>query len=126
MNAIFWGIKQKSIFFSGLFILLLLGSLFLITTGKSGSFILLNKYHPFLLNGFFIILTFLGNGLFAIILAAIYFFWIKKKQTGITLVYAFLSSGIIAQIIKHLVHSPRPKSFFGNSEQNCFITGIKY
>jgi len=118
-------IQKCQLFFWSLLTLIISGTLFLLMNGKSESFILLNQYHTFWLNVFFINYTFLGDGIFPICLILLCFFW-KKKKLGATLLFAFLFSGIIAQIIKHIVSAPRPKLFFGNSEQWCFINGIHF
>lgn len=72
----------------------------------------MNQFHSRVLDGVFMMFTHLGNGLCAVGLVA--FLLIRRKtrwsfQTGIS----FLVSGIIAQILKHLVHSPRPQLYFG-------------
>ncbi|MEI9933571.1 MAG: phosphatase PAP2 family protein [Ferruginibacter sp.] len=43
-----------------------------------------------------------------------------------TIFCAFLSSGILAQIVKHIYNSPRPKFYFGNTEDQYFIKGIDF
>ena len=126
MNKIVLAIHKNRVFFSGFICMLLPATLFLLIDGNSASFLLLNRFHPFLLNNFFIAYTFVGNGLFAICLMAIYFFGMKKKQEALVLLYAFLSSGIIVQIVKNLFHSPRPKLFFGNHYPSFFINGIQF
>jgi membrane-associated phospholipid phosphatase len=126
MNKVVSAIHKNPAFFLGFICVLMPATLFLLIDGNSASFLLLNTYHPSLLNNFFIAYTFVGNGLFAICLIAIYFFAIKKKQEALILLYAFLSSGIIVQIVKNLFNSPRPKLFFGNHYPSFFINGIQF
>ena len=83
---------------------------------------LINRFHFKMLDYFFILFTNLGNGLFAIGLMV--FMFIRKKigwslQIGIS----FLVSGLIVQVLKHLIHSPRPKLYFGPAAIHC-IKGI--
>lgn len=83
---------------------------------------LINRFHFKLLDYFFVLFTNLGNGIFAIGLMV--FILVRKKlgwslQIGIS----FLISGLLVQVIKHLVHSPRPKLYFGPGTIHC-IQGI--
>ncbi len=83
---------------------------------------LINRFHFKILDYFFILFTNLGNGLFLIIVMV--FLFIRKKigwslQIGIS----FLVSGFIVQILKHIIHSPRPKLFFGSAAIH-YINGI--
>jgi membrane-associated phospholipid phosphatase len=64
----------------------------------------------------------MGNGLFVI--AGVVFLLFRKKfvwslQVGVS----FLISGLLVQLFKHLVHSPRPKVFFGSNAIHC-VYGI--
>ena len=93
-------IIKNSTYFGGLLFASLLGVLFLILNGKEAAFISLNSYHPFYLNVFFINYTFIGDGIFAITLIGIMFFYFKRKQCGFALLYSFLISGLAAQTIK--------------------------
>ena len=79
MQKIPAAISQNKMYFVGLLITLLLGMLFLIMTGKAAAFISLNSYHPFFLNVFFINYTFIGDGIFALGLITVMFFYFKKS-----------------------------------------------
>jgi len=97
-------------------------SLYCILLNKSDGFLLVNRYHTQPLDTFFILFTNLGNGLFAMGLITIML--VMKKigwsiQTGVS----FLVSGLIAQLFKHLIHSPRPMLFFRPQEIH-WIYGI--
>jgi len=92
--------------------------------GKAAAFISLNAYHPFLLNVFFINYTFIGDGIFALCLIAAIFFYYKRKQQGFALLYSFLISGLLVQLIKNLVDSPRPRLFFEAGQYLHFINGV--
>jgi len=116
--------KQNKVFFLALLFVLLSGTTFLVCTGKAAAFISLNAYHPFFLNVFFINYTFMGDGIFALCLIAALFFYYKKRQQGLALLYSFLISGLIVQLIKNLVDSPRPKLFFESGQYLHFIDGV--
>jgi len=86
--------------------------LYCIFLDKSDGFLLVNRFHSKPLDVFFILFTDLGNGLFVIGLMLIMMLWKKiawSVQTGVS----FLVSGLIVQLFKLLVHSPRPLLFFG-------------
>ncbi len=100
------------------------GFVFLILNGKASSFIALNSFHPFWLNVFFINYTFMGDGIFAIGLIALMAFYFKKKKESIALLYAFLFSGLMVQLIKNLVSATRPKLFFEPGQYLYFVDQV--
>lgn len=110
-------------YFWALVLLFLTGSLLLAIYGKGNSFILLNSYHTNWLNIFFINYTNVGDGIFALCIISILFFY-KRKNQALALLLSFLISGLLVQIIKNLVTSPRPKLFFTNGEYTQFIDGV--
>ncbi len=115
--------SNRSYFFGFLF-LMFTGSLLLLLNGKTATFISLNAWHPFWLNVFFINYTFIGDGIFAICLIALYLFIFKKRQQGLALFYAFLLSGITVQLIKNLVNFPRPRLFFEPGQYLFFVDDV--
>lgn len=115
---------SRNVYFTGLLVLLALGTFILLLIGKADSFVTLNAYHPFWLNVFFINYTFMGDGIFAICLIAFFMFYLKKKQEGFALLYAFLLSGIAVQVIKNLVAAPRPRLFFEPGRYQYFIDHV--
>jgi membrane-associated phospholipid phosphatase len=118
-------IKHSSLFFYGASLLIFLGFIFLCIFGKSTSFFLLNSVHNPTLDHFFTLITNLGDGKIALIISAFALFLYKNKIYALSLLYAFLVSGIIAQVLKRLVDTPRPKLYFANGEYTQFIDGIK-
>ena len=116
--------KQNKVFFLAMLLFFIAGACYLFFNGKAAAFISLNEYHPFLLNVFFINYTFLGDGIFALCLIAALFFYYRKKQQGFALLYSFLISGLIVQLIKNLVDAPRPKLFFEAGQYLHFIDGV--
>lgn len=118
-------IKHSNWFFYGTFLLIFLGFIFLSFYGKSASFFLLNSFHNPILDYFFILFTNLGDGIMAVIICVLAGIFYRKKIYALSLLYAFLVSGIIAQILKRLVDTPRPKLYFANGEYTQFIEGIK-
>ena len=117
-------IKQHQLFFYSYLIVLIAAVFFLLNNGKVNSFLLLNSYHRNWLDNFFIVYTNFGDGIFAILLALVYFFVLKKRKLGVVLLLAFASTGIFAQIIKPLLHSPRPLVYFQPQHFPFFIDSI--
>lgn len=114
--------RNQSFFIGYLFFFIALLA-FCILTNKTDGFLLINSFHNKMLDDFFILVTNIGNGLF--IFAVIAWMLIRRKniwfwQTGIS----FLASGIIVQIFKHAVYSPRPKAFFQSKASLHLIEGI--
>jgi len=101
-------------YLSSLFFMVCCG-LILLTVSKAESFISLNSFHSFSLNVFFVNYTFLGDGLFAIGLCA-FLFYRKQKKLALLLLAAYLSSGLVTQILKNCIYAPRPRIFFEASQ----------
>ena len=120
IGQIFW---RNRYYFIGFIFFFLAGFFFLLYASKAGSFLYLNAYHTQMLNTFFIGYTNLGDGLFTI---AIVLFLLATKRYEIAwqLLAAFVISGLIAQIFKYAVYSPRPKEFFSQKEHIYLIVGI--
>jgi len=124
MSILFNRLKQHAFFFYAYLIVLIAGSLLLLLNGKTNSFLLLNEYHLTPIDYFFISYTYLGDGLFALLLVVIFFFILKKRKLAVVLLIAYLSTGIIAQIIKPIVHSLRPETYFFPERMPFFIDEI--
>jgi membrane-associated phospholipid phosphatase len=110
-------------YFLGLIILYIAGFVLLLQHGKGGSFILLNSYHTKWTDVFFINYTNAGDGIFTLFITAVLFLYKRKKQ-ALALLLSFLLSGLLAQIFKNLITSPRPKLFFTAGQYNSFFDGI--
>ncbi len=117
-------IKLKQTYFLSFLFLLFLSFSFMGFYGKKVSFVLLNSYHSFWLNVFFINYTFIGDGIFACCLIGLLYFYYKNKNLAINVFYSFLISGLGAQIIKNMVNSPRPKLYFEPGTYLNFIDGV--
>jgi membrane-associated phospholipid phosphatase len=111
-------------YFLGLLVLLITCVLLLTMYSKSACFIALNTYHPYGLNVFFINYTFIGDGIFALVLTALVYFYFKRKQEGVAMLISFIISGLAVQIMKNLINSPRPKLFFEAGQYLHFIDGV--
>ena len=97
------------------FIGMLFCSILLLTTSKAQSFISLNSFHSFGLNVFFVNYTFLGDGIFALGFCA-FLFYRKQKKLALLILAAYLSSGLVTQVLKNLIYAPRPRIYFEASQ----------
>jgi membrane-associated phospholipid phosphatase len=101
------------------------GLIFLLMEGKATAFIYLNPYHRNVLDTFFNYLTFLGDGLFAVIVIAL-FLLLRRWRAAIQVLTAFLLSALVTQLLKNVFSMPRPKQFFAPGQYPYFITGITH
>ena len=110
--------------FFGLWLLFFaVGLFFLLTLGKEASFMDLNVYHQSTLDTVFIWVTFLGNGVFSIIVFVIFLLQ-RRWSHAAQVMLAFLLSALVAQILKNLFSMPRPKQFFAPGKYHYFIDGV--
>jgi membrane-associated phospholipid phosphatase len=101
------------------------GLIFLLSVGKATSFIELNPFHRSVLDTFFVDVTFLGDGRFAIIICLIYLL-LRRWSCACQLIAAFLISALVAQILKNIFSMPRPKQFFPAGQYSYFIDGVTH
>ena len=122
MKSLIQVVRQNPILYSGYFIFALILAEFCWYFPKSEGFLLVNHYHCIGLDYFFILFTNLGNGLFFVIV--IIFMLIRRKIIwSLQMTISFLVTGVVVQIVKRMVHSPRPQIYFG-SQTIHFIHGI--
>jgi membrane-associated phospholipid phosphatase len=112
-------------FFGSFLCFFAIGLIFLLTEGKATTFIILNPYHRHVLDTFFVYLTFLGDGLFAVIVILL-FLLLRRWSQALQLLTAFLLSALLAQILKSFFSMPRPKQFFAPGQYAFFITGVTH
>lgn len=92
-------------------LLWLVGFTVLCIYGTHQSFLELVSFHTPLLDRFFTYYTNVGDGLFAIAIALLFFFF-KRRRLAFNIIFSFLVSGLFAQIGKKLTASPRPSTYF--------------
>lgn len=115
--------EENKKFFNGYFLFTVLSLVLLLTFSKAGSFLLLNTWHYTWANNFFRVYTFLGDGIFSLLLV-LFFLLRKKYRLTINLLTAFLLSGLVSQVFKNLIYSPRPRMFFLQNQYDYFIGGV--
>lgn len=89
---------------------------------RAEGFVIMNSYHSAALKIFFQNITHCGDGLFTLtIFVIIMFFFKKHRELGMLLLIGYLSSGILSQIIKIFVFSPRPNIYFAYYHPNYHL-----
>lgn len=117
-------IRNCNWYFCILLVFIASGFALLLTYGKAGSFISLNYYHSLWLDNIFIKYTLLGDGIFSICVIVLSYLLIKIKKQSFALLLSLIISSFVAQILKNIFNSPRPKLFFGSNQYLHFIEGV--
>ena len=104
-------VKQSTIYWIIIGMIWLVGFVYLLMYGTYDSFLHLTKVHNISLDAFFSKFTHVGDGLFAIAIAVIFFLF-KYRRASFNIVFSFLLSGLFAQIGKQLFAHPRPSRYF--------------
>ena len=118
-------IAGNRIFFGLWLLFFFIGLIFLLRVGKAEAFVDLNPYHRTTLDTVFAWITFMGDGLFTVIVFVIFLLrraWSKATQV----ITAFLLSALIAQILKNIFSMPRPKQFFRPGVYPYFIDKVTH
>lgn len=124
MNTFRCLIHQKAFYFIGFLAALIPALIFTGSNGKINCFILLNQLHSPWMDILFIHLTFLGDGLFSIVAAALILIIWKRRWLSLNIIVAYVCSGILAQALKKLFMAPRPREIITGSLYRSFIEGI--
>ncbi len=105
---------NKNAFYYKIFSIIAIACLFFICfISRKDGFIILNSFHTYTLDITFQIITFLGDGKFAIALILVIFIFFKKyRNLAILLLFTFLLSGLFSQILKAVIKAPRPSVYF--------------
>jgi membrane-associated phospholipid phosphatase len=106
-------INRNNFFYISCLAIIVVCSFFLCFYSRADTFIIMNGFHTSLLTVFFQNITFCGDGLFTIIVFTIITISFKKqRELAVVLLISYLSSGLLSQIIKYFVMSPRPSVYF--------------
>ena len=104
-------LKQSIHIWAAIALLFAAALVFLCRNSKAESYTLLVPYHNKALDVFFTGFTYLGDGIFILILAALFFIR-RYKETGLAIIVSYALSGLPAQLLKYFIPSPRPAVFF--------------
>lgn len=112
------------IFFSLTFFALIIGGIFLTFFSREEIHMAINSKHSALADGFFRIMTYLGDGL--IFLIAIPMAFMKSIKAALQLVFSAIFTGALALLGKHVLFkdSPRPMQYFKEIDQLRLVPGV--
>ena len=115
----------RPLYFAITFFLLAVLFIFCLATSRTYSFELLNSFHSHSLDTFFIIYTNAGDGLFTIAVAILLVI-LKKRKEALTLLAAYITSGLFAQLLKAIFREPRPVAYFKLTSHHYthFVEGV--
>jgi membrane-associated phospholipid phosphatase len=124
MNAFRCIIRQKTFYFIAFLVALVPALILTGSNGKVNCFLFLNQLHSQWPDILFINLTFLGDGIFSIAVAALILIVLKQRWLSLNIILAYLFSGILVRVLKRLFVAPRPKEIIAASLYKSFIDGI--
>jgi len=118
-------LDSNRLFFVCWMLFFIVGLVLVLTIGKAAAFVDLNPYHRTTLDQVFMWITWLGDGVFSVLV--IVFFLIRRRWSkAVQVTAAFLLSALVAQILKNLFSMPRPKEFFAPGVYPYFIEGYTH
>jgi len=106
-------VKQSIHIWIAVFLLLTVALIFLVNKTTAQAYEQLVPHHTKWLDVFFTWFTYLGDGIF-ILLVAVVFLVRKYKWQGIAIIVSYAVSGVVAQTLKFFFPSPRPAVFYRN------------
>lgn len=118
-------IKKQPLFFSSLVVYLILGAYWLITQDKGDFVLWLNAQHTPFWDTFFKYATYLGDGIFFIIIILVFLMY--RYYDALLALITFLTSGVIfSQGLKNTIFRsfPRPKGYFGEDFPLNYVEGV--
>lgn len=115
-------INENAPFFILYTLFLAIGASWLLIYDKGQCVLMINGIHNVVYDQIFIFFTEAGDGkYFAIVIVIAGVLSLRYLFFGLT---AFLTSGIMVQLLKALIDSPRPKSFFDGAVELSLVPGI--
>lgn len=117
--------KADPVFWSVLFIVLAISGAGVTVFTAKDIFFQLNTIHTLYLDTFFQNYTLLGDGVFSI---AIFLILLLAERTTLAMqvIIGYLFSGIVSQVLKRVIHAPRPHALISSAEYPYFIDGITH
>lgn len=123
MNPLIRTLYGSRRYFIAFTVYLLLSFIFWSLHSKADGFILMNGKHSAGTELFFSWFTYLGDGLFTLLLFVLLLL-ARQLLQAVHLLLAYVYSGLLVQLIKHVTHMPRPKVFLHANQYDQFIEGI--
>jgi membrane-associated phospholipid phosphatase len=123
MNELKRIFKEHRIYFTGYFVFVIVCVLLMTLLNKAQSFALLNPYHEISLNDVFYFFTFLGDGVFLVVLSLLLALY-GKRRLALLILSSYLLSGIVAQTLKAYIDEARPALYSDLKDYSDFIAGV--
>jgi membrane-associated phospholipid phosphatase len=117
-------ISRHPFYFIALLFFVIAASVTIATDNKVDCFIRMNPLHERWLDIFFIGLTYLGDGIFSLLMAALVLLIWRDYRLTIHIVAAYLISGLVAQVLKRIWMAPRPRSIIDTTVYKNFLAGV--
>lgn len=117
--------KESPLFFNLAMVFAVIGAIILGSTSKGDVELWVNQFHDPALNVFFYYITYLGDGLFSVLVVLGLF--LRRIYYGILSIIAFLSTSLVTQVLKRVVFDDfvRPYKFFDPSLKLKFVEGLE-
>lgn len=117
--------NNNNYFFVPYVIFFFIGSIVILATEQSNLHLFFNSFHNRFLDRFFYYITYLGDGIFALVLFIIFLF--VKYRSALIIGISSLVAGLITQILKNYVFFDelRPKKFFEGIRDLYFIPNVE-
>jgi membrane-associated phospholipid phosphatase len=108
MLPLFQSLKKSSAYFNAWLAFSLGAVIYLLFYSTADCFIQLNTFHTGWMDRVFVVITFLGDGVF-LLAVALMLVMARRYELAIKLLLAFVISGILVQVLKNTIMAPRPK-----------------
>jgi membrane-associated phospholipid phosphatase len=115
-------IRNNYLFIIPYLLFLIAGGIYLSLYSKASFSLWLNGNHTNFLDYYFRYATWIGDGIFVILISVIFIAFLPRLS--IVLGFAYISSGILSQVLKRIFDTPRPKVIFGALSTIYFVPGI--
>lgn len=116
-------LKDNKVFFLLLLLYVIAGAVLLLVFPKGVPELWLNKHHSVFKDWLFMVATYMGDGIPAIV-ALIILFLVHNRKQALLLAACLISSSIVIQIIKIQLNYPRPSKFFENLQGVYYIDNL--
>ncbi len=118
-------LKKSAVYFIAWLVFCVIALVYLSSHSTARCFVQLNLFHTEWMDRLFIIITFLGDGIF-LLAVALMLVMARRQELAIKLAAAFVVSGILVQVLKNTITAPRPKVLLQllNQPYQYFIDGI--
>jgi membrane-associated phospholipid phosphatase len=117
--------KADPVFWSVLLFVLAISGFCLVVFSAKDIFFQLNTFHTLYLDTFFQNYTLLGDGVFSIAVFLVLLL-AERGALAMQVITGYLFSGMISQVLKRLIHAPRPHAIIQNTEYPYFMDGITH